>query len=98
MIDRDELAKALLWIPVESSNVSAVRFDPDGWLTLEDGTEYPYGSIYVCFELEDRVYRYRGLPKSTFDLILQSKSKGRAVNALLRDRDYVYIGNRKEAS
>lgn len=59
------------FMPVESSNVSAIR--------------YIDGYIDVRFH-SGRVYRYPNCSESLFDEFLHSESKGRFVHAYLKGR------------
>jgi hypothetical protein len=58
----------LQWARVRSSNVKGI-----GWHD---------GSLYVWFK-SDVAYRYPEVSKATFELILQAKSKGKAVAAAM---------------
>lgn len=52
------------WIPVQSSNLQAVRYEPST------------RQLFVRFRTEGREYRYDGVSVSTFEELLAAPSKG----------------------
>lgn len=66
------------WVDTpESSHVDAIRYEPD----TQD--------CYVRFQGDGSVYRYRDVPPNVWDQFLESGSKGRFVNIVLK-RQYLY--------
>lgn len=78
------------WHLVESSNVLGFAFDLEGQVDVEPneiwGSSVEYGSVFVAFK-SGEVYRYSGVTKRTFNVLCDADSAGRAVNALLRNRE-----------
>ncbi|MGK9167288.1 KTSC domain-containing protein [Inquilinus limosus] len=59
-------------VPLDSSAVASVGYDPK---TMALDVEYAGGAVYRYYPVPDRVYRQ----------LLQAESKGRFVNARIRD-------------
>ena len=66
------------WIETpESSHVAAIRYEPE----TKD--------LFVRFSDDGSVYRYMDVPEDEYGRLLESGSKGRFVNMVLRRR-YTY--------
>ena len=70
------------WIDTpESSHVEAVRYEPD----TQD--------LFVRFSDDGSVYQYMDVPEVMFQQLMESGSKGRFVNIVLRRRfNYKKVG------
>jgi hypothetical protein len=63
------------WVQTpESSHVEAIRYEPD----TQD--------VYVRFQDDGSTYKYSDVPESVWNELLNSGSKGRFVNIVLRRR------------
>lgn len=72
---REEASRAMERIPVQSSNIAAIGYD-DTNAILE--VEFLNGSIY----------QYYGVPRDTYDSLMNAASKGSFLNAFIKKAGY----------
>lgn len=87
------------WVVVDSSFITAIRWEEEGTLVVKYGGRNifrPWGTLCVAFHTTD-VWEFKGVSRYDYETILKSESVGRAFSYLVKQgRLGKKIGNYKE--
>ena len=70
---------AMQRVPVDSTSIAALGYDPDGSI------------LEIEFRQSGQVYRYFGVPASEYAAFLSAESKGSYLNQEFKRRGYAFV-------